>query len=182
MKLVVLGVRNLGKLLSYLEEKGYKVEEATNMVLTDNSEVGEWEIKDKDGKIIGRILAHYIRHYYAAIRELPSTANDREILERLLRAKYVDGKWSSPVEPVIVIGMDELSSILDEYVDDYPNDKAKLLVEQYFIDGGIRVMTRLARKVVENLGKNTSTASGNSNGGGNDEGSISRTGEEGSTG
>lgn len=32
MKLIVLGVRNLGKLLSYLEEKGYMVEEATGVI------------------------------------------------------------------------------------------------------------------------------------------------------
>lgn len=182
MKLIVLSVKNLGRLFSYIEEKGYKVEEATNMVLTDNSEVGEWEIKDKDGKTIGRVLAHYIRHYYAAIRELPSTASDKEVLERLLKAKYVDEKWSSPVEPVIIIGIDELSNILDKYIDDYPNNKAKLLVEQYFINGGIRIMTKLARKVVEDLGKDTSTTSKNSNSRGNDEGSISRTSEEGSTG
>lgn len=179
MKLIVIDVKNLGKLFDYLENKGYRVEEATNMVLTDNSEIGEWVIKDKGGKTIGRILAHYIRHYYAAIRELPGNASDREILERLLRAKYIDEKWSSPVEPVVVLGEDELSGILDKYVDDYPNDKAKLLVEQYFIDGGIRVMTRLARKIIEGLVEDTS---GDTNTRGNDEGPISRIGEVGSTG
>lgn len=182
MKIAVLGARNLYKLFTYLEGKGYRVVESTNMVLGDNSEIGEWEIRDREDRVVGRIIAHYIRQYYAAMRELPGNASDREILERLLKAKYFEEKWSSPVEPVLIIGEDKVASVLNEYQDDYPNDKARMLVEQYFIDGGVRVMTRLAKKMIENVGKQTSTTIAQGGDRGGDEGSISRKSDEGSTG
>ncbi len=151
MKIIVLGVRDLENFVEFLKSKGFTVEESTSMVLTDNSEVSEWEVKDSDGRVIGKFMAHFIRHYYAALRDLPSSASDREILERLLRAKYFDEKWSSPVEPIVIVGDDELASALKDYSDDYPNDRARVLVEQYFTSGGVRVMTRLARRLLESL-------------------------------
>ncbi len=151
MKIVVLGVRDLENFVEFLRSKGFMIEESTSMVLTDNSEVGEWEVKNSDGRVIGKFMAHFIRHYYAALRELPSNASDREVLERLLKAKYFDEKWSSPVEPIVIVGDEELASVLKDYSDDYPNDRARVLVEQYFISGGVRVMTRLARRLLESL-------------------------------
>lgn len=151
MKIIVVGVRNLDSFIEFLRSRGFMVEESTSMVLTDNSEIGEWEVRDSSGKVVGRFMAHFIRHYYAALKELPSNASDREVLERLLKAKYFDEKWSSPVEPLVVLGDEELAGVLRDYSDDYPNDRARLLVEQYFASGGVRVMTKLARRLLENL-------------------------------
>ncbi len=161
MKIIVMSIRDLDKLFEKLREHGYVVEESTNTVMTDNSELGEWDIK-KNNTPVGKIIAHYIRHYYAALQELPSNASDKQILETLLQAKYSRNKWASPVEPVLLIVEDEISEILRNYRDEYPSKEAEALVTEY-MSRGVEVMTKVARRIIARLEEE----------GRDDEGSIS---------
>ncbi len=149
MKIIVMDTRNLDKLFETLRKHGYNVEESTNTVMTDNSELGEWDIK-KGNKPVGKIIAHYIRHYYAALQELPPDAGDKQVLEVLLKAKYSKDKWASPVEPILMIVEDEVSEILKNYKDDYPSKDAEVLVMEYRTKG-VEVMTKVARRIISSL-------------------------------
>jgi len=162
MKIIVMDTRDLDKLFRTLKRHGYSVEESTNTVMTDNSELGEWDIK-KNGIPVGKIIAHYIRHYYAALQELPPDASDKQVLETLLRAKYSGNKWASPVEPVLMIVEDEVSEILKNYKDEYPNKEAEILVMEYR-SKGVEVMTRVARRLLSNLGEQLKDDEGSING------------------
>lgn len=144
-----MDTRDLDKLFETLRKHGYIVEESTNTVMTDNSELGEWDIK-KNNTLVGKIIAHYIRHYYAVLRELPPNASDKQILETLLQAKYSENKWASPVEPVLMIVGDDMSEILKNYKDNYPNKEAEILVMEYR-SKGVEVMTKVARRIISDL-------------------------------
>ena len=149
MKIIVMDARDLDKLFKTLRDHGYTVEESTNTVMTDNSELGEWNIK-KNNTSVGKIIAHYIRHYYAALRQLPANASDKQVLETLLKAKYSENKWASPVEPILLIVEDELSELLRNYRDDYPNREAETLVLDYK-SRGLEVMTKVARRLLSSI-------------------------------
>jgi len=151
MKIISKAVRDLDRLLDYLKENGYDLEEGTHAVLLDHSEVLRLAII-KDGKTAAIALVHYLSPYYRA--ETKKLEDEDKYLEELLMIRRSGENWRIPVEDVVFIVFDEgLERFLSSYSDEYPVADGKDLVRHYLSRNprGKEVLRVLLGRIMDEL-------------------------------
>lgn len=129
MRIVLKRVRDLDKFIGYLGEMGYDVEEGAHAVLLDHSELTDFTVKN-NGEIAGYIIAHFLTPFFRA--ELSDSSSDEEYLRKLVEIKHSGEKWRIPVNPLVIIVLDEeMFRLLEDYSDEYPVSDASSLIEKY---------------------------------------------------
>ncbi|NPA96634.1 MAG: hypothetical protein GXO32_03430 [Crenarchaeota archaeon] len=126
MFVIVKRVRDLNKFIDFLRrECGLEIVEGSHAVLPDGSEVGTW-CGARDGKFVVCFTSHYIDKHYDALRKLPPDADDVELLRVLIEADR--DVWRAPVEPVVVIGLEDwVARPIARYDDSAPSEGAEAL-------------------------------------------------------
>jgi len=152
MKIVSKKVRDLDSFTKYFMEKGFSVEQGVHSVLLDHSELATIRFK-REGADAAVAVVHYISPYYRV--EMMNISDENKYLEELLKIKHSGEKWSIPVNPVIMILIDEnLLNIVEEYRDEYPINDGEKLVKHYKDKnpGYKSIPQTLLARVLEELG------------------------------
>lgn len=148
---LLMVIRDLNRFLNLFRKRGFKVEEGTHAVLTDGSEVGSWRVLQGD-KSIAEILSHYVDSHYYELIKLPDDAEDRKIIEALIRAE-AHGLWRVPVEPVLLLLFEESAEeLLRGYSDEYPSEEAREAARHYLEHHGARVLKNFVNDLLTHSG------------------------------
>ncbi len=151
MKIISKEIKDLDRLLGYLERHGYTFEEGTHAVLLDHSEVSRFAII-KNGKMAALALVHYLSPYYRV--EMKDIDNEDQYLQELLIVRHSGEKWRIPVEDAIFIVFDDrLEDLLSSYDDYYPVSDGEELVAHYLkhYRRGKEVLKVLLGRVMDEL-------------------------------
>lgn len=151
MKIISKAVRDLDRLLDYLKEKGYDLEEGSHIVLLDHSEVSRLALI-KDGRTAAIAIVHYLSPYYRV--ETKGIKDEDKYLEELLMIKHSGENWRIPVEDVVFVVFDEgLEDLLSSYSDEYPVGDAEALVRHYLSRNpkGKEILRVLLARILDEL-------------------------------
>lgn len=130
MRIVEFVVKDLKKFEEYVRNNNLVVEPGPHMVLFDHSELAIMDVKNIEGKVVSKLVVHFITPYYRV--ESQNIEDDEEYWRKLWEVKRSGEYWAIPVNPIIAIILDEsFTNVIEGYRDEYPINEGGELVDNY---------------------------------------------------